>query len=261
MGQASDSTMANVDPAERAKFDELANSWWDPEGESRPLHELNPARLKFVQERAALKGATVIDVGCGGGILSESLAAAGAKVTGLDVAKKALQVARLHLHESGLQVRYVETTGEAYADEAPGTADVVTCMEMLEHVPDPQAVLNAIGRMLKPGGHAFFSTLNRTPAAFALAIVGAEHLARLLPVGTHRYDRFIRPSELSEGLRRAGLRPQAIKGLHYNPLTRTARLGGNVAVNYLVHAQRPDQAADGELVQAPSEARTDKGTQ
>lgn len=226
----------NIDPAEQARFDELAASWWDPQGESRPLHELNPARLRFVRERAELAGAKVTDVGCGGGILSESLARAGAEVTGLDIAARALSVARLHLHESGLDVRYLESTAEAFAEQEPGTADVVTCMEMLEHVPDPQSVLNAVARMLKPGGQAFFSTLNRTPAAFALAIVGAEHLARLLPVGTHRYDRFIRPSELNEGLRRAGLQPRAVKGLQYNPLTRTARLGGSVAVNYLVHA-------------------------
>lgn len=234
----------NVDLAERDRFDELAASWWDPEGESRPLHDLNPARLRFVRERCILEGAQIVDVGCGGGILSESLAAAGARVTGLDVAPRALAVARLHLHESGLEVRYLERTAETHAEEAPGQADVVTCMEMLEHVPDPQSVLDACAAMLAPGGHAFFSTLNRTPAAFALAIVGAEHVARLLPVGTHRYDRFIRPSELTDGLRRAGLEPRAVSGLHYNPLARTARLGGSVAVNYLVHAVKvADEAA------------------
>lgn len=229
-------TDANIDPAERRRFDELAASWWDAEGESRPLHELNPARMRFIRERCELKSAKTIDVGCGGGILSEALAAAGAEVTGLDVASRALAVARLHLHESGLEVRYLESTAEAFAAQEPASADVVTCMEMLEHVPEPQAVLEAISRMLKPGGHAFFSTLNRTPAAFALAIVGAEHLARLLPVGTHRYDRFIRPSELASGIRKAGMTVRDCKGLQYNPLTRTARLGGGVAVNYLVHA-------------------------
>lgn len=233
------SAAGNVDPAERARFDRMAASWWDPEGDSRPLHELNPARLRFVRERASLEGATVVDVGCGGGILSEALAAAGANVTGLDVASRALSVARLHLHESGLSVNYVESTAEDWAVEAPAAADVVTCMELLEHVPDPQSVINACAAMLKPGGQAFFSTINRTPAAFALAIVGAEHLARLLPAGTHRYDRFIRPSELTGALRRAGLQPRDVVGLHYNPLTRTARLGGAVAVNYLVHGERP----------------------
>jgi len=233
---------ANIDPAERERFDRLAASWWDAEGESRPLHELNPARSRFVRERCELKGARVVDVGCGGGILSEALAASGAEVTGLDVASRALAVARLHLHESGLEVRYLESTAEAFAEQEPASADVVTCMEMLEHVPEPQAVIEAIARMLKPGGHAFFSTLNRTPMAFALAIVGAEHLARLLPVGTHRYDRFIRPSELAAGLRKAGLQMRSCKGLQYNPVTRTARLGGGVGVNYLVHATL-DEAA------------------
>ncbi len=233
------SVPGNVDPVERAHFDELASSWWDPEGPSRPLHELNPARLRFVAERCQLEGASLVDVGCGGGIFSEALANAGADVTGLDIAAKALAVARLHLHESGQEVDYLETTAEAHAESAPAGADVVTCMELLEHVPDPQSVVNACAAMLKPGGQAFFSTINRTPAAFALAIVGAEHLARLLPVGTHRYDRFIRPSELASALRRAGLETREIKGLHYNPLTRTARLGGSVAVNYLVHASKP----------------------
>ncbi len=230
---------SNVDPAERERFDRLAASWWDPEGESRPLHDLNPARLRFVRERCDLDGAAVIDIGCGGGILSEALASCGAQVTGIDVAPRALAVARLHLHESGLEVRYRESTAEQHAELEPASADVVTCMEMLEHVPDPQSVIDACAALLKPGGQAFFSTINRTPAAFALAIVGAEHLARLLPVGTHRYDRFIRPSELTAALRQAGLEPRAVTGLHYNPLTRTARVGGGVKVNYLVHAAKP----------------------
>lgn len=236
---STDPEQLNVDPAERARFDRLAASWWDPQGQSRPLHDLNPARLRFVSDRCTLAGAQLVDVGCGGGIFAEALAASGASVTGLDIAAKALAVARLHLHESGLEVDYRESTAEAHAVEHPASADVVTCMEMLEHVPDPQSVIDACAEMLRPGGEAFFSTINRTPAAFALAIVGAEHLARLLPVGTHRYDRFIRPSELTAALRRAGLEPRAVKGLHYNPLTGTARVGGAVAVNYLVHATRP----------------------
>ena len=235
--------LPNLDPAEREKFDRLAASWWDPEGESRPLHELNPARVRFIEERASLEGARVTDIGCGGGILSEALAARGAQVTGIDIAAKALGVARLHLLESGLEVDYLEGTAEQRADSDPDSADVVTCLELLEHVPDPASLVAACGRIVRPGGHLFFSTLNRTPAAFALAIVGAEHIARMLPRGTHRYDRFIRPSELARWLRTAGLELQDIKGLHYNPLTRTARLGGGVSVNYLVHATRPTETS------------------
>ncbi len=231
---------ANYDPSEQAKFDRIAASWWDPEGESRPLHELNPARVRFVRERASLADARVLDVGCGGGILSEALARENAKVTGIDIAEKALSVARLHLHESGLEVSYQAATAEQYAAENKAGFDVVTCMELLEHVPDPESVVAACAALLKDGGHCFLSTLNRTPAAFALAIVGAEHVMQIIPRGTHRYDRFIRPSELSAWLRAAGLETQEVCGLHYNPLTRTARLGGNVAVNYLVHATKPE---------------------
>ncbi|NRB70323.1 MAG: bifunctional 2-polyprenyl-6-hydroxyphenol methylase/3-demethylubiquinol 3-O-methyltransferase UbiG [Xanthomonadales bacterium] len=232
----------NVDPQERRKFDHLAASWWDPEGESRPLHEINPARLRFVQERCRLTDARAIDVGCGGGILSEALAAAGARVTGLDIAERALAVARLHLHESELSVDYQCMTAEAFAAASPGQADLVTCMELLEHVPDPAAVVSACAGMLKAGGDLFLSTLNRTPAAFALAIVGAEHIARLVPRGTHRYDRFIRPSELSAWLRAAGLEVCEITGLHYNPISRSAALGGSVGVNYLLHARKPERS-------------------
>ena len=229
---------ANYDPSERDKFDRIASSWWDPEGESRPLHELNPARVRFVRERAQLKDADVLDVGCGGGILSEALAREQARVTGIDIAAKALSVAKLHLLESGLEVDYQESTAEQFAAEHAGTFDVLTCMELLEHVPDPASVVSACAELLRAGGHCFLSTLNRTPVAFALAIVGAEHVVQLLPKGTHQYDRFIKPSELTGWLRAAGLEPLEVCGLHYNPLTRTTRLGGNVAVNYLVHAQK-----------------------
>jgi 2-polyprenyl-6-hydroxyphenyl methylase/3-demethylubiquinone-9 3-methyltransferase len=230
----------NFDHEERDKFDAIASGWWDPEGPFRPLHELNPARLKFIADRADLSGRDVLDVGCGGGILAESLARKGARVTGIDVAPRVLATARLHLHESGVAVDYQEKTVESLAQESPETFDVVTCMEMLEHVPDPGSIVQAISALLKPEGNAFFSTLNRTPLAFALGIVGAEHIARLLPRGTHRYDRFIRPSELSAWLRDAGFVVRDIVGLHYNPLTRSVMLGGNVQVNYLVHAQKTE---------------------
>ncbi|MFC1719715.1 bifunctional 2-polyprenyl-6-hydroxyphenol methylase/3-demethylubiquinol 3-O-methyltransferase UbiG [Pseudomonadota bacterium] len=233
-------TSQNVDNTERDKFDAIASGWWDPEGPFRPLHELNPARLKFITDRADLSGAQVLDVGCGGGILAESMARKGGCVTGIDVASRVLATAKLHLFESGLEVDYQEKMVEDLAQEAPGAFDVVTCMEMLEHVPDPASIIQSIEKLLKPGGHGFFSTLNRTPLAFALGIVGAEHIARLLPRGTHRYDRFIKPSELSNWLRQAGLEVRDILGLHYNPVTRSVMLGGNVKVNYLVHASKPE---------------------
>jgi len=233
-------TIQNIDNTERDKFDAIASGWWDPEGPFRPLHELNPARLKFIADRASLSGAQVLDVGCGGGILAESLARKGGHVTAIDVAPRVLATARLHLHESGLEVDYREKTVEDQAQDSPRAFDVVTCMEMLEHVPDPASIIQSIQELLKPGGHGFFSTLNRTPLAFALGIVGAEHIARLLPRGTHRYDRFIRPSELSAWLRDAGMEVQDIVGLHYNPITRSVMLGGNVRVNYLVHASKPE---------------------
>ena len=230
----------NIDHAEREKFDSVASGWWDPEGPFRPLHDLNPARLRFMTERAEIRGAEVLDVGCGGGILAESLARKGGRVTGIDVAPRVLSTARLHLHESGLEVDYREITVEDQARETPRGFDVVTCMEMLEHVPDPASIVQSMQELLKPGGQAFFSTLNRTPLAFALGIVGAEHIARLLPRGTHRYDRFIRPSELGAWVRRAGMEVRDIMGLHYNPITRSVMLGGNVQVNYLVHASKPE---------------------
>jgi len=230
----------NLDKDERDKFDAIASGWWDPEGPFRPLHELNPARLKFIADRAELAGVSVLDVGCGGGILAESMALKGGQVTGIDVAPRVLSTAKLHLHESGLEVNYREMMVEDLAEESPEAFDVVTCMEMLEHVPDPASIIQSIEKLLKPGGHGFFSTLNRTPLAFALGIVGAEHIARLLPRGTHRYDRFIKPSELSGWLRAAGLQLRDVVGLHYNPITRSVMLGGNVKVNYLVHASKPE---------------------
>jgi 2-polyprenyl-6-hydroxyphenyl methylase/3-demethylubiquinone-9 3-methyltransferase len=229
----------NIDRTEQEKFDAVASGWWDPEGPFRPLHDLNPARLKYVADRTSLDGAAIVDVGCGGGILAESLARKGGQVTGIDVAKRVLATARLHLHESGLDVDYRRITVEELAAESPGAFDVVTCMEMLEHVPDPPSIVRSIHQLLKPGGQAFFSTLNRTPLAFLLGIVGAEHIARLLPRGTHRYDRFIRPSELGAWVRSAGLQLQDVTGMHYNPLTRSVMLGGNVQVNYLAHASKP----------------------
>jgi len=234
----------NVDLAEQQKFDRIAASWWDPDGESRPLHDLNPARLAYIAERVDLRGAKVVDVGCGGGILSESMAAKGAVVTGIDVATKALAVAKLHLHESGYTVDYQNVTAESWSSQNPGSAKVVTCMEMLEHVPDPASVVTACANMLEPGGHLFMSTLNRNPMAFAVAILGGEYITRIIPKGTHHYDRFIRPSELCQWLRDAGMKVEEITGIHYNPLERTARTGGHVNVNYLVHATRTVQSGD-----------------
>lgn len=230
---------ANVNPAETTKFDRLASRWWDKNGESRPLHDLNPARLNYIADRTALKAARVLDVGCGGGILSEALAAAGSEVTGIDLAPRVLEVARLHLHESGVQVDYREISVEALAAEMPAKFDAIACMEMLEHVPDPGSVIAACATLLKPGGHLFLSTLNRTPQAFASAIVGAEFLAGLLPRGTHHYAQFIRPSELATTLRAAGLELEDVSGLAYNPLTRRAWITSSPAVNYLACARRP----------------------
>ncbi|HET9483661.1 MAG TPA: bifunctional 2-polyprenyl-6-hydroxyphenol methylase/3-demethylubiquinol 3-O-methyltransferase UbiG [Xanthomonadales bacterium] len=232
-------TRANADAAELKKFEQLAHRWWDPAGESRPLHDLNPVRLGYVRERARLEGARVLDVGCGGGLLSEALAREGAQVTGIDLGSAVLEVARMHLHESGMSVDYRETSAEALAAEAPGRFDVVTCMEVLEHVPDPRSMLSACAALLKPGGRLFASTLNRTAKSFALAIVGAEYVLGLLPRGTHEYAKFIRPSELARMLRDAGLELLDVQGLSYQPLTRRAALSGDCAVNYLVAAQRP----------------------
>lgn len=230
---------SNVNPAEVAKFERLASRWWDADGESRPLHDLNPLRFTYIAGRVAVKGAHALDVGCGGGLLSEALARAGAAVTGIDLAPAVLDVARLHLLESALQVDYRETSAEALAGEMAGQFDVITCMEMLEHVPDPASVIRACADLLKPGGCLFLSTLNRTPQSFLAAIVGAEHVLRLLPRGTHHYAQFIKPSELAADLRRAGLVLEDLRGIGYNPLTRKAWLGDSVAVNYLACASKP----------------------
>jgi 2-polyprenyl-6-hydroxyphenyl methylase / 3-demethylubiquinone-9 3-methyltransferase len=211
----------------------------DPHGPSRALHDLNPARLDYVREFAPLRGARVLDVGCGGGLLSEALARDGADVVGIDLATDVIEVAKLHLHESGQQVDYRETSAEALAEAEPGSFDIVCCMEMLEHVPDPASVLAACARLLRPGGRLFASTINRTPAAFALAIVGAEYVARLLPKGTHEYAQFIRPSEFAAWLRAAGLSLADVRGLAYDPILRRGRLVTTTAVNYLVYAEKP----------------------
>ncbi|HEX6929353.1 MAG TPA: bifunctional 2-polyprenyl-6-hydroxyphenol methylase/3-demethylubiquinol 3-O-methyltransferase UbiG [Gammaproteobacteria bacterium] len=232
-------TGRNVDPAEIAKFDALASRWWDPEGEFRPLHEMNPLRLEWIDGRAGgLNGLRAADIGCGGGILAESLAASGATVTAIDLAEEPLTVAKLHLLESGLDVEYLQTAVEDLAGQREGEYDVVTCMEMLEHVPDPASVIAACRRLVKPGGDVFFSTINRNPKSFLMAIVGAEYLLRLLPRGTHEYARFIRPSELDAWARAAGLAAAGICGMHYNPLTRRFSTGGDVDVNYLMHFRR-----------------------
>jgi 2-polyprenyl-6-hydroxyphenyl methylase/3-demethylubiquinone-9 3-methyltransferase len=228
----------NLDSREIAKFDALAARWWDPGGEFRPLHAINPLRLDYVDSRAPLAGKRVLDVGCGGGLLAEGMAARGARVTGIDLSEGALKVARLHLKESGLQVDYRLQSAETLAEEMPGAFDLVTCMEMLEHVPDPASIITACARLLCPGGQVFFSTLNRNLKAFGLAIVGGEYLLRLIPPGTHEYAKFIRPSELDAWARAAGLSHRHSTGLHYNPLTRHYRLGPGLDVNYFMHFSR-----------------------
>jgi len=224
----------NSDPAELAKFGELAHRWWDPQGEFRPLHDLNPLRLGWIDGLAKLAGKRVLDVGCGGGILSEAMARLGASVTGIDLSEKPLRVAELHLLESGLSVAYQKISAEDLSRAQPETFDVVTCMELLEHVPDPASTVAACAKLLKPGGRAFFSTINRNPKAYLLAVIGAEYLLGMLPRGTHDYARFIRPSELSHWCRDAGLETLELKGMTYNPVTDRYRLGDNCDVNYAV---------------------------
>jgi 2-polyprenyl-6-hydroxyphenyl methylase/3-demethylubiquinone-9 3-methyltransferase len=233
----------NFDPAEISKFDSAAHGWWDPEGEFRPLHDLNPARLDYLEARAGLAGRRVLDVGCGGGLLAEGMARRGARVTGIDLATEALEVARLHALDAGVSVEYRHESVESMAESAPGAFDLVTCLEMLEHVPDPAAVVGALARLARPGGHVVCSTINRNARSFALAIVGAEYLMRLLPRGTHRYGRLIRPSELSRWARAAGLELADLAGLEYDPFSRRARTSADVSVNYLAHFRRPAPAA------------------
>ncbi len=232
--------MSNVDTAEIAKFSELAHRWWDPQSEFRPLHEINPLRLKWIDSRAPLAGRKVLDVGCGGGILTEAMAGAGATVSGIDLSDKALKVAKLHLHESGRSVDYQLISAEDYAAQHAGEFDVVTCMEMLEHVPDPASVVAACARLVKPGGHVFFSTLNRNAKSYVFAIIGAEYLLKLLPRGTHDYAKFITPAELARMAREAGLDVDEITGMTYNPLSKVYKLEADTSVNYLMAARRGD---------------------
>jgi 2-polyprenyl-6-hydroxyphenyl methylase/3-demethylubiquinone-9 3-methyltransferase len=220
----------NADPAELEKFSRLAARWWDPEGEFRPLHDINPLRLEWIGSHAPLAGRDVLDVGCGGGILTESMARRGARVTGIDLSEKALRVAESHLHESKLEVRYEKSSVEDYA----GAFDVVTCMELLEHVPDPASMVSACARLVRPGGHAFFSTINRNPKSYLFAVIGAEYVLRLLPKGTHDYQRFVKPSELARWCRAAGLRSEELIGMTYNPFSRRYSLGRDCDVNYLL---------------------------
>jgi len=230
----------NVDAAEIARFEALADRWWDTEGDFKPLHDINPARLEFIDERVGLKGKRVLDIGCGGGILAESMAARGADVTAIDMAAAPLAVAQIHLRESALEVEYLKSTAEEHAEARAASYDVVTCLEMLEHVPDPSLVVAACGRLVRPGGQVFFSTINRNPKAWVMAIFGAEYVLRLLPRGTHEYAKLIRPSELAGWIRAAGLDLTGFTGMHYNPFTRACTLGGNVDVNYLAHSRKPE---------------------
>lgn len=233
-------TEHNVDPSEIRKFEDLATRWWDKNGEFKPLHDINPIRLNYINTGSPLSGKKVVDIGCGGGILSESMARAGATVTGIDMGKAPLSVARLHAMEEDLEIDYQQITAEQHAAENPASYDVITCMEMLEHVPDPSSVINACMQLVKPGGSIYFSTINRNAKAFMFAIVGAEYVMKLLPKGTHEYSKFIRPSELDVWARQAGLELISIEGITFNPLTNMFRSSRDVDVNYMVHYKRPE---------------------
>lgn len=233
----------NVDPAEIARFEAAASRWWDPQGEMRPLHDLNPVRLQYVERAGPLAGRKVLDVGCGGGLLAEAMARKGARVTGIDLADDLLQVARLHALDSGIELDYLLESAETHVPAHAGAYDIVTCMEMLEHVPDPTAVIDALARLVRPGGHVFISTLNRTLKSYALAVVGAEYVLRLLPPGTHTYEKFIRPSELRQWARAAGLTVIDIAGLDYDPFSRKTQLSSDASVNYLMHLRRAERSA------------------
>lgn len=230
----------NMDPREAGHFDALAARWWDPEGEMRTLHEINGPRVQYIADRSVLAGSDVVDVGCGGGILSESLAGAGARVTGIDVARRALEVARMHAAEAGIGIDYRQAGAEALAEEMPDSFDVVCCLELLEHVPDPVSTVGACAQLCRPGGDLFFSTINRSPLSWAMAIVGAEYLLGLVPRGTHRYDRLIRPDELAGTCRRAGLEVVEITGMDYNPISHTVHFGSRPRVNYFLYARKPE---------------------
>ena len=228
----------NVDPKEIAKFEALASRWWDPQSEFKPLHDINPLRLEYINQKASINSKIIIDVGCGGGILAESMASKGATVTGIDMGDAPLSVAKIHGLESGVEVNYEKISAEDMAEQHSGAFDVVTCMEMLEHVPDPSQTIASCAKLVKPGGDVFFSTINRNPKSFLFAIVGAEYLLKLLPKGTHEYKSFIRPSELESWARHAGLNLKNIIGMTYNPLTKQYSLGKDVDVNYMMHFKK-----------------------
>jgi 2-polyprenyl-6-hydroxyphenyl methylase/3-demethylubiquinone-9 3-methyltransferase len=235
MSEISNMNVSNVDAAELNKFSDLAHKWWDKNSEFKPLHEINPLRLNYINDTVSLAGKRVLDVGCGGGILSESMAEKGAQVTGIDLGEKALKVAQLHSLESGVAVDYRLIAAEVLAEQEAGAYDVVTCLEMLEHVPDPASIVSACAKLVKPGGHVFFSTINRNPKAYAFAVLGAEYILQMLPKGTHDYAKFIKPSELASFARQANLTLQDQAGMSYNPITKNYALNKDVSVNYLVH--------------------------